>query len=157
MPTSNRNIKHVTNINAPIEVVWKALVDIDAWEWNKWTRLEAKEASEGTRGKLRASYEGDGEWETFDFTFGEVDSVAHILNWKGSVGPFGCLFTGNHVMRLENIVDDDGSGLTRLIHTETFGGLLPALGMGLPYKILDRNYLLMNESLKKFVEVKSGL
>ena len=82
--------------------MWKALVDIDAWEWNKWTRLEATEASQGTRG-------------------------------KGS------------------------SGLTRLIHTEIFGGLLPALGVGLPYNILDRNYLLMNESLKKFVEVKSGL
>ena len=54
-------------------------------------------------------------------------------------------------------MDDDGSGLTRLIHTEIFGGLMPALGIGFPYNIMDSNYLLMDESLKKFVEVKSGL
>jgi hypothetical protein len=33
-----------------------------------------------------------------------------------------------------------------------FSGLLPILGIGLPYKKLDRNYLLMNEALKAHVE-----
>ena len=43
----------------------------------------------------------------------------------------------------------------RIIHTEILGRLLPALGVGFPYNILDRNYILMNNSLEEFVEVKS--
>ena len=45
-----------------------------------------------------------------------------------------------------------GEGATKLIHKEEFGGLLPVLGLGLPFKTLDRNYLLMNEALKHCVE-----
>merc|ERR1712226_436712 len=101
-------------------------------------------------GKLKASYEGDDQWQTFDFTFGEVDHTAHSMNWFGKVGG-GWLFSGDHTMSLEVI--EEGKK-TRLIHTEKFGGILPALGLGLPYKTLNRNYLLMNNSLKEFVEKK---
>jgi len=148
MSTPNKSIEHVTDINAPIEDVWKLLIDIDDWKWNKWTRLEAKEAAEGIEGKLKASYEGNDEWETFDFVFAEVNLKSFILSWSGSVGPSGCLFNGYHTMRLENI----GKSGTRLFHTEKFGGLLPLVGLGLPYDTLNRNYLLMNESLKQYAE-----
>ena len=168
MSHPNKKIEHVTLINAPVDKVWKALIDINDWSWNKWTRLEAEEAPvEGVKGKLKACYEGndddDDEWETFDFTFGKVDPDTFTLSWFGSIGPCGCIFEGYHTMRLEVVVEDDkhheggGEGSapsTRLIHTERFSGMLPALGIGLPYKILDRNYLLMNESLKDFVEGK---
>ena len=53
-------------------------------------------------------------------------------------------------MKLEILSENQ----TRLIHSEKFGGLLPALGLGLPYETLDKNYLLMNENLKKFVVTK---
>ena len=99
---------------------------------------------------MNESYDGNDEWETFDFNFGEVSSKDYILQWLGNVGPSGCLFSGVHTMELEVISKHQ----TRLIHSEKFGGLLPALGLGLPYETLDRNYLLMNESLKKFVETK---
>lgn len=150
MPTSNPNsyIEHVTDIDAPVDVVWKALFDINDWEWNKWTRLEANSIpAEGVKGELKASYAGNDEC---DFTFGEVSSKSYILQWLGSVGPSGCLFSGVHTMRLEIISEHQ----TRLIHSEKFGGLLPALGLGLPYETLEKNYLLMNERLKKFVEAK---
>uniref|UniRef100_A0A7S4JA94 Coenzyme Q-binding protein COQ10 START domain-containing protein n=1 Tax=Odontella aurita TaxID=265563 RepID=A0A7S4JA94_9STRA len=151
MHSPNQFIKHVTDINAPIDVIWKHLLNIDSWkEWNRWTRLEAKDATPGTRGKLKASYEGDDEWKTFDFAFGEIDHSSHSLTWFGRVGG-GCVFSGDHTMRLEPL-DAGGSNWTRLIHTERFGGILPALGLGLPYETLDRNYLCMNESLKEFVE-----
>ncbi|GFH55166.1 hypothetical protein CTEN210_11642 [Chaetoceros tenuissimus] len=153
MPSSNPNsyIEHITDIEAPIDVVWKVLFDVNDWEWNKWTRLEANSIpAEGVKGNLNASYDGNDEWETFDFNFGEVSSKDYILQWLGSVGPSGCLFSGVHTMELEVISEHK----TRLIHSEKFGGLLPALGLGLPYETLDRNYLLMNESLKKFVETK---
>lgn len=164
---THQRIEHITEIDAPIETVWKALIDVnDGWpKWNKWTLLEAGTPTTGLKGTLKACYEGnDEDWQTFQFEFAEVNHDNHIMAWKGSVGPFdGCLFRGYHVMRLQeelmmvnnnNNDDDDGKKrrTTRLIHTETFGGLLPFLHMGLPYDKLDRNYRLMNESLKAFVE-----
>lgn len=128
------------------------------WKWNKWTRLETEEGvppAKGVEGKLKASYEGkDDEWETFDFTFGEVNEENHILEWFGEIGPFGCLFSGYHSMRLEVVKGNENGNqqTTRLIHSEQFGGILPAMGLGLPFKTLDRNYLLMNESLKEHIE-----
>ena len=149
MTSPNRFIEHKTDINAPIDIVWKAIYDISDWKWNKWTRLEAEEApAEGIKGKLKASYEGDDEWQTFEFTFGEVNPTNHTMIWFGEIGPSGCLFSGYHTMRLEVINANE----TRLIHTEKFAGILPALGLGLPYGKLDRNYRLMNESLKTYVE-----
>jgi len=149
---SRFNISHETIINAPIESVWKKLIAIDDWEWNRWTKLKADSLAEGMEGKLVASYEGNDEWKEFDFRFGKVSESEHLLTWVGSVGPKGCLFSGHHTMRLEAMNENENK--TRLIHKEEFGGLLAQLGLGLPFKTLDRNYLLMNESLKKCVEEK---
>jgi hypothetical protein len=161
---SRWNIAHSTVIDAPIALVWAALVDLEDWShWNEWTRLEAKTVEAGVAGTLKASYEGNGEWESFDFYFGEVNSDLHKLTWKGKVGPGGCLFSGQHTMRLEALDDaaettgDDANNKCRLFHTEEFGGLLPRLGLGLPYKTLDRNYLYMNDGLKKHAESKYSM
>lgn len=154
MPSSSPNkiIEHITEINAPIDTVWYALIDINDWQWNKWFRFEAKEVSKGTKGKLKVSYEGDCEWlQTYDFTFGEIDENTHLMTWFGKVLG-GCAFFGDHTVRLEVIGD---GAKTRLVHREKFGGLLPALGLGLPYETLDRNYLLFNEGIKEFVEKTS--
>lgn len=146
---SRWDIKHVTDIAAPIDQVWARLVNTDHWEWNRWTKLEAPKVQTGTTGKLHACYNGNDEkWETFDFTFGPVVEDQHILTWFGSVGPRGSLFYGYHTMQLEKISE----GTTRLTHQEKFSGLLPFLGVGLPYKQLDSNYLKMNEALKEHVE-----
>ena len=147
-PNPNKYIEHVTDIKAPIDVVWNAIFDIDCWKWNKWTRLDAEKVEEGVKGKLKASYDGNDEWETFDFVFGEVNSENHLIQWYGNVGPGGCLFSGCHTMRLDAI----NSNETRLVHFEKFGGILPALGLGLPFKTLDKNYALMNQSLKRHTE-----
>merc|ERR1719411_2303046 len=100
MSSSKRDIKHITEINAPVDTVWEILIDINDWDWNKWTRLETsgKEPTEGVKGKLKASYEGNDEWKIFDFTFGEVNAKTYVLTWFGTVGPSGCLFSGYHTM-----------------------------------------------------------
>jgi hypothetical protein len=149
---SRWNIEHLTDINVPIDVAWKALVDIDNWEWNLWTRLDAPNAKTGVRGKLRARYEGDADadWKTFDFCFDEVSEEKHLLAWKGSIAG-GMLFSAKHHMRLTELEPDKSC---RLEHVETFSGLLPMLGLGLPFKTLNRNYLFMNEALKKTLEEK---
>jgi hypothetical protein len=128
--------------------VWAALTDIAHWDdWNKWTALEATEAKTGVSGTLHACYEGDGKWQTFDFTFGTVDASSHTMAWFGKVGG-GCLFHGQHEMRLEVV----SPTVTLLIHQEKFSGCLPALNAGLPYSKLRRNYLWMNEALKAKLE-----
>ena len=49
---SRFNISHETIINVPVEEVWKELIAIDDWEWNKWTKLKADNPPrEGVRGK----------------------------------------------------------------------------------------------------------
>lgn len=169
---SRHDISHATTINAPIEAVWQHLIDVGDWEWNPWFRLDAENGAlprEGLPGKLRASYEGDGKWETFDFRFGEVvdgsndggggeekEENRRLLSWGGTVGPGGVLFKGRHSVRLERSSSDDNSSTTRLVHEEAFSGLLPALNLGLPYSKLDRNYLLFNEALKEYVESRVG-
>ncbi|CAB9497093.1 Polyketide cyclase / dehydrase and lipid transport [Seminavis robusta] len=161
--SSKHNISHTTEIAVPIDFVWKTLFDLQDWkQWNKWTLLATKDASatpaEGMPGILKACYEGnDKDWQTFDFVFGEIlhgddkkqQQPVRLLTWRGSVAS-GCLFSGHHTMRLERIDDTT----TRLIHAEHFGGLLPTLGLGLPYKTLNRNYRLMNESFQAHVEQK---
>jgi len=146
---SRWNILHKTQVNAPIDEVWDPLIDIDNWEWNKWTKLKADEASTGTSGTLLASYEGNGIYEEFDFTFGEVNAETYSMNWFGDLGPSGIIFHGDHTIKLEEGPDPD---TTNIIHTEQFTGLGPILGIGLPYETLDRNYLLMNEALRDYVE-----
>lgn len=148
LSASRFNIDHQTEIDAPIEKVWAAVTALDEWkEWNKWTTLEASSAKTGEKGKLKACYEGDEKWETFDFQFDKVSDDEHLMQWSGSVGG-GLLFKGLHHMRLTSI----SPGKTLLEHKEVFSGLLPMLGLGLPYVKLDRNYLLMNKAIKAHVE-----
>eukprot|EP00531_Pseudo-nitzschia_arenysensis_P016102 CAMPEP_0116146066 /NCGR_PEP_ID=MMETSP0329-20121206/16959_1 /TAXON_ID=697910 /ORGANISM="Pseudo-nitzschia arenysensis, Strain B593" /LENGTH=169 /DNA_ID=CAMNT_0003641775 /DNA_START=138 /DNA_END=647 /DNA_ORIENTATION=+ len=151
-PKPHQKIEHITIIDAPVETVWAALVDVNDWSWNKWTRLDATESpKEGLKGTLRACYEGnDQDWQTFEFEFVEVNPQTHTLTWKGEL-LYGCLFSGYHTMELSTLK----AGQTKLVHTEIFGGLLPMLRLGLPFPKLDRNYRLMNESLKKHVEKKN--
>jgi hypothetical protein len=153
---SRWDIHHTTSIAAPVDQVWLALVDLDYWhQWNLWTTLEVSGGvpKEGVKGKLKACYMGDNvKVETFDFEFGPVDEDKHLLTWFGSAGPGDFLFHGDHTMQLE-VIDDV---TTRLVHKEKFQGLLPRLGLGLPYGQLNENYLKMNEALKNHVESKSG-
>ena len=69
-PKPNKRIEHITTIAAPIDVVWKSLVNVQDWTWNQWTRLDigAQTPVNGLKGKLKACYEGnDKDWQTFDF------------------------------------------------------------------------------------------
>jgi hypothetical protein len=150
---SRHNITHITEIQAPIEFVWKTLFDLDDWKnWNKWTLISTKDPSvtpkQGVPGILKVCYEGDDQnWQTYDFVFGEILHENHLLTWQGAVAG-GCLFSGHHTMRLEGTSPNE----TNLTHAEQFGGMLPMMGVGLPYKTMNRNYLLMNESFKAHVE-----
>lgn len=152
MSKPNKQIKHVTDIKGNINNVWDALSDLNSWEWNKWTRLQVDSIRDGAKGTMRASFKGDDEWVEYDFVLEEVNPNTHTLSWSGSVAG-GCLFSGFHTMRLESVrLEDSEDEWVRLTHTEMFGGILPALWLGLDYNVLNENYLLMNKSLKRFIE-----
>jgi hypothetical protein len=99
---------------------------------------------------LKASFKGDDEWVEYDCILAEVNPKTHTLSWTGSLAG-GCLFSGSHTMRLEAVHIDD-SDWVRLTHTENFGGILPAVWLGMDYNQLNKNYLLMNTSFKSFIE-----
>ena len=56
--TPNKHILYITDINAPIDVVWEAIMDFPSWkEWNKWTLLEV--VSKEEEGKEISIKDGD--------------------------------------------------------------------------------------------------
>ena len=82
-----RFILHETIINASVDEVWNELIAIEDWKWNRWTKLKADNPTEGVKGKLLASFEGDGTWKEYDFTFGRVSESEHLLTWVAVLGP----------------------------------------------------------------------
>jgi|ERR1719354_190833 len=153
MSSPNEKIEHITDIKGNIDEAWNALSDLSSWEWNKWTRLEPESLTTGAKCKMRASFKGDDEWVEYDCVLAEVNPKTYTLSWSGSVAG-GCLFSGFHTMRLETVQIDD-SEWVRLTHTETFGGILPVLWLGLDYNVLNENYLLMNRGFKSFIEKRN--
>eukprot|EP00732_Lithocolla_globosa_P006468 Lithocolla_globosa_v1_NODE_7539_length_933_cov_5.620729.p1 type:complete len:263 gc:universal NODE_7539_length_933_cov_5.620729:810-22(-) len=141
-------IKHEIDVDAPIEKVWETLTNLNEWDkWSKWTKFEMKSISPGVNGKMFMSFDGNDKWKSFDFTLREVDKENHLLRWGGGLGP---IFQGNHWFKLTSNGDK-----THVFHSEQFSGLAPALGKGMPYAKMDRNYRLINEKLKEYVEKSS--
>jgi hypothetical protein len=148
----NRKIEYITDIEAPIEDVWKVLIDVNDWSWNKWAAIEAGAPTAGLKGHIRICVEGDGKkWETFPFEFVEVNRTEHVLSWTGpSYGPIGaCCFKGYHVMKLEKV----SATTTRFVHSENLTGIVPLLFWGTSMFVnLDTAFRLQNEALKAHVE-----
>jgi hypothetical protein len=136
-------------INAPVDLVWETLIDIDDWEWNKRIRLCATAVERGIAGKVKTFV--NGQWKTFDFVFGEVSAKNYKFTWTLGWEVFGPI----HAMVAHEIVLEKlDSNITQLSHSASIKGMLPRLGLPkcLPYKKLRRNDFLMNEELKVHVE-----
>lgn len=148
----DRNIEYVTEIEAPIEDVWKVLIDVNDWSWNKWIAIEAGTPTAGLKGHIRICLEGDGKkWETFPFEFVDVNRTDHVLSWTGpAYGPMGAFcFKGYHVMKLERV----SATTTRFVHSEVFSGIMPFLCWGTGFFAnLETTFRLQNEALKAHAE-----
>lgn len=105
------------DIAAPPSAVWEVLADLEHWsDWNRVVlglRLAGR-FQEGTKGKLRLRLAPVGV-QTIGVRLACV-RPPHELSWEGGLPG---LMTGLHGFRLEA----RGEG-TRLVHTETFSGLL---------------------------------
>mmetsp|Transcript_53991 Transcript_53991/g.96695 ORF Transcript_53991/g.96695 Transcript_53991/m.96695 type:complete len:153 (-) Transcript_53991:341-799(-) len=151
MSCSVVKIRQEIDIDASIEDVWAVVSDLANWgSWSKWTWFEDVESKSGTTATLVVSFDGDEKLKRYAGTeIVAVDGEQFFLNWCGTV-PCG-LFHGNHWIQLIKVTESK----TLVQHYEDFSGILPALGIGMPYKKVKRNYGLINKALKAKVEAKA--
>ena len=134
-------------IEAPPEVVWEQLIDLDAWEtWNPFVIQASGETAVGS--KLEVTLQPPGGTKTYSFTPTVVESEPHRrFAWLGRTGLPG-IADGRHIFELE--VADGG---TRLTHREEFTGI----AVWMLWPILRKagpGFTLMNDALKERVEAQ---
>jgi hypothetical protein len=141
---SKRLSTHV-DIEATPERVWAVLTDLAAYpEWNPFIVRAAGDVAPGRRLTLRMQPVG-GRAMTLRPRLVEV-AVHRELRWRGKLVVPG-LMDAEHAFVLQ-----PQAGGTRLIHQETFRGVLVPLAAA----SLDRNtlpaFVAMNEALKRRAE-----
>ena len=141
-----KEIKTEIEINAPIDKVWKILIDVDSYpKWNPFiTSLEGT-IREGSIFKVTI-HPPESKPMTFKpKCLSVIDNQEFI--WLGHLIVPG-IFDGKHIFELSEL----GSRTTRFVQREEFKGLL----LPLLWKKLDVNtrkgFELMNEKLKEEAE-----
>lgn len=128
-------------INAPVEKVWKVLLDFENHPlWNPFFKKIEGEPIKGNQILLEIN------GMTFKPTI-LTNMKNQELRWLGSLF-FRGLFDGEHFFKLEDL----GNNSTRLEHGENFSGILVAL---LKNKLLTdtiNGFESLNEGLKNRVE-----
>jgi hypothetical protein len=113
----NRRIETVIDIPAPPQAVWQVLADGPAYgRWNPFIRAMSGKVAAGER-LTNTMHPQGGKPMTFRPTVLVADP-GRELRWLGRLG-LPRFFDGEHYFRLE--ATDTG---TRLVHGETFRGLL---------------------------------
>jgi hypothetical protein len=145
-PRTHRRVETTIEIDAPPATVWAVLADTARLaEWNPLIQALTGELASGSRLRVRLQPPGSRAMTIRPVV--QVADPGRILRWHGRLGLPG-LFDGEHEFVLEPL--DEGRR-TRLVHAETFYGLLVApLG-----KIIDRTtegFVQMNEALKSRAE-----
>ena len=136
-------------IDAPTDVVWDVLVDLDHYpDWNPFIVEAVGTVAVGQRLTNRLQPPG-GRAMTFKPVVTEVES-GRSFEWLGRLG-LPALVDGRHRFELR----PTSSGATRRVHTERFGGLLGPLLR----RSLDRNtvpgFEAMNEAMKQRAEARA--
>ena len=141
-----KEIKTEIKINAPVDKVWKILIDVDSYpKWNPFiTSLEGT-IKEGSIFKVTI-HPPDSKPMTFKPKCLSIKDNKEFI-WLGHLIIPG-IFDGKHIFELTEL----GSDITKLVQWEEFKGLLvPFL-----WKQLDvntrRGFELMNERLKEEAE-----
>lgn len=137
-------------IDAPTDVVWEVLVDLDRYdEWNPFVVESSGRVEVGERLVNRLQPPG-GRAMTFKPTVTEVEA-GRTFEWLGRLG-LPRVFDGRHRFELE----PTPSGGTTLIHTERFNGLLVrAMRSGLDTNT-KAGFEAMNAALKARSEAAAG-
>lgn len=116
-----RTIETSATIPAPVEVAWRALVDLEAHaSWNPFMTSVQGRPLVGERLEVRLEPPG-GRAMVVRPVVTAVEPE-WCFEWLGHLGVPG-LFDGRHRFELR----DDGAGATRLVHREEFHGALVPL------------------------------
>lgn len=145
-----RDIRASVDIAAPPDRVWSVLTDVSEYAaWNRFMPSIVGDLQEGCHIDVRAC-PPRGPNLRFRATVMEVEP-SRELRWLGRLGVRG-LFDGDHRF----VVEDLGSGSTRLTQHEVLSGLLvPLLGTFIAKRSLP-GFREMNQALKSRVESKEG-
>lgn len=139
-------IQTEVSINASNEAVWQVLQNFDNYEqWNPFIREISGDLKEGDQLIVNIDNGASGKM-TFKPTIKRME-VASELRWVGHLG-FPGLFDGEHYFKLEQ----SETGGARLIHGETFSGVLTPLLFPLIKQDTTLGFEKMNAALKKMVE-----
>jgi hypothetical protein len=138
------------DIAARAERVWDVLTDFAAYpRWNPFIRQVEGVLAPGARLRVRIRPPG-GRAMTFRPTVLRLEDGRH-LSWRGRTFLPG-LFDGEHTFDLEPAAGDH----VRLVHGETFRGLLVPLLARTLRTTTRQGFEAMNAALKKRVEALHG-
>jgi hypothetical protein len=135
------------DIHASPEAVWEVLMDVDGYgEWNPFMTIEERPVA-GERVTVRLTPPGK---PTTTFTPEVLVADGRELRWRGKLLVDG-LYDGEHAFTLEERPD----GTTRLVHGETFSGLLVGPVNWWLGDATERGFVAMNEALAERVESRA--
>ena len=138
------DIRTTIEIEAAPEAVWAELVALEEHSgWNPFIVSASGEVAVGSKLDLRLRPPG-GKGMRFRPRVTAVDP-ARLLEWIGHVGVPG-LFAGRHRFELETTATG-----TRLIHSESFSGVLVRLAKRSLDQGTRAGFELMNEALRERV------
>lgn len=144
-----RELRTEIIIQAPIEEVWKILMDFDRYpEWNPFVISILGKAK--LRERLKVTLlNPNGKPTTFQPKV-TLLKEHQVFGWLGSLWIVG-LFDGHHTFEMQDI----GPGKCRFLHREEFSGLLVPLFWKLIDTKVRAGFEAMNEKLKVLAEAVS--
>lgn len=142
-------IKAETEIKAPVNIVWKVLTDFGKFqEWNHFiTNIEGR-AEMGERLAVTVEPPGLGVMK-FRPEIQVLDKDRELC-WLGTLAVAG-IFSGRHSFRLEELENFR----TRLIHSESFSGVLAPVVRKRMERPTLMGFEMMNEEVKVRAEAMS--
>lgn len=142
-----KTIEHITDIAAPVEVVWDALTDVESYpDWNPFLAMDHTPTGVGDR--VTVTVRPGKRTMTFRPTITVFESRREI-SWLGRFHLPG-LCDGAHTLALEPLPD----GRTRFRHCEVFrGALIPF--MASVFRDTDAGFAAMNAALATRLETHS--
>lgn len=139
-----KNIETEILIEAPIEVVWRVLMNFEAYRhWNPFLTIEG-EAVLGN--KLDVIINMDGRKNFFKPKVVVCDE-GRQFEWMGKLLLKG-LFAGNHYFKLHPVTEFQ----TQLVHGENFSGILQGPIMKKIREKTIRGFETMNVAMKEYAE-----
>lgn len=143
---TTRTIRSAIEIRAPLHTVWRVLTDFPAYrEWNPHLRRVRGRAREGARLMVLSQPPGSRPIALRPRLV--VWQPPHEFRWR-AILLSARLFSGEHGFRLEPLSGDR----VRLIHYETFRGLLVPLYSRVRLDATRRGFAQMNEALRDRAE-----